>query len=207
MVPEFTIFILHGETRRASLQQHLRHQDFSTQLTESNLCEGGWVFSLPGLLYMGLGPEGSGLNPSCARWVVVLMCDDWMRPHMSKSFINCNTNINCHCWITYKCNLGIFHVWELFIMHDHTMPLTGQPLALRKHLWVGPYPTHPKQPAQSRNRQSEKGPNLIAVCSGCNLQWEGREEKPPTFLFTHGSGHNIAIQIGQRDTIPKHLFG
>lgn len=88
---------------------NMRHQDFSTQPTKNNLRE--WLgFFLPNLVYTGLGPKQSGLKPSSARRAVVLIYVDWMRSHMSKSFVNCQThmNINCYCWIIYKCNLKCF---------------------------------------------------------------------------------------------------
>lgn len=86
-------------------------------------------------------------------------------------------------------------------MHDHTTPLTGQLLALRKHLWAGPYPMRPQQPAQSRDRQSEKASSSHSFCCGCNLQWEGREEKSHDSLPTHTS--QDIIHPSKQDTESK----
>lgn len=180
----------------------MRHQDFSTQPTKNNLRE--WLgFFLPNLVYTGLGPKQSGLKPSSARQAVVLIYVDWMRSHMSKSFVNCQThmNINCYCWIIYKCNLKCFkcvrvayHACPHHASHwsapDFEKALMGRP---RSHA--------SKIASSKQGRQSRKYPRLTAVCSGCNLQCKGRKA-------THTpSGYNTAIQTGQSVTIPQHPFG
>lgn len=59
---------------------------------------------------------------------------------------------------------------------------------------------HNNQPKAGTGSQ-RKCPHLTAVCCGCNLQWEGREEKPPDSLPTHTS--QDIIHPSKQDTESK----
>lgn len=123
---------------------------------------------------------------SCARWAVFLICEDWVRSRV-KLYKLSNTNINCY-WIIYKCDVGIFQMCESWLQCMATPCLSLVSPGLEKALMGRPISHAPKTTSSKQGQAIRKGPNLIALCSGYNLQWEGREEKPTYPPSTYPSG-------------------
>lgn len=186
MVPGFKISILHDETRTASLRRHLKLPDFSVQSTKTHLW---WVagFSLSGLLYTGLGPQGSGLHPVQSELFFLFVKIEWDHVSNEELYKLSNTNINCY-WIIYKCDVGIFQMCESWLQCMVTPCLSLVSPGLEKALMGRPISHAPKTTSSKQGQAIRKGPHLIALCSGYNLQWEGREEKPTYPPSTYPSG-------------------
>lgn len=151
---------------------------------------GCFFFFLPGLLYIGLGPEGSSMNPSSASELFSLFVKTELDHKCQRKSCQTHTHIKCYCWITYKCNSNVSDVWECFIMQ--TTPfflLMGRPISQVYKI------------TSSKQGQTIKDPNLTTVCSasGAILEWKGKKGDTHTPIHPPTSG--------QRDAIPNHPFG
>lgn len=136
---------------------------------------------------IGLGPQGSGLHPVQGELFFLFVKIEWNHVSNKELYKLSNTNINCY-WIIYKYDVGIFQMCESWLQCMATPRLSLVSPGLEKALMGRPISHAPKTTSSKQGQAIRKGPNLIALCSGYNLQWEGREEEPTYPPSTYPSG-------------------
>lgn len=185
MVPGFKISVLHDETKQPHCSDTWNFRISLCNLQKPT-CDERLGFLLSGFLYVGPGPQGSGLHPVQGELFFLFVKIEWNHVSNGELYKLSNTY---KLLLIYKCDVGIFEMCKSWLQCMATPCLSLVSPGLEKALMGRPISHAPKTTSSKQGQATRKGPNLIALCSGYNLQWEGREEKPTYPPSTYPSGH------------------